>query len=110
MLISATVTKKIVSLASITLKEKHQYISIHDFDQMEGADQTEGADDEAAQRIKQITPVKLLHYYMELKIEDKMDTLFSFLKSHPKSKIIVFFSARKQVRFAYQAFKSLKAS
>ena len=37
-----------------------------------------------------------------------MDMLFSFLKSHPKCKCLVFFSARKQVRFAYQAFKSLK--
>jgi len=45
---------------------------------------------------------------METKIEDKLDLLFSFLKSHPKSKCLVFFSARKQVRFAYQAFKSLK--
>ena len=61
-----------------------------------------------SEKIKSITPVKLLHYYMEMKIEDKLDTLFSFLKSHPKSKCLVFFSARKQVRFAYQAFKALK--
>jgi ATP-dependent RNA helicase DDX10/DBP4 len=51
--------------------------------------------------MKSITPVKLLHYYMELPIEEKLDTLFSFVKAHPKSKVIVFFSSRKQVRFAY---------
>ncbi len=45
---------------------------------------------------------------MILKIEEKLDMLFSFLKSHSKSKCLVFFSSRKQVRFAYQAFKSLK--
>jgi len=47
---------------------------------------------------------------MELKIDEKLDTLFSFLKLHQKQKILVFFSSRKQVRFAYQAFKSLKVS
>jgi ATP-dependent RNA helicase DDX10/DBP4 len=65
-------------------------------------------DKEVQDKLKSITPVKLMHFYMTLKIEDKLDTLFSFLKSHPKSKCLVFFSARKQVRFAYQVFKSLK--
>jgi len=76
-----------------------------------GADgeDAEGATAEDA-RLKSITPTTLLHYYMELPIEDKLDTLFSFLKTHQKQKILVFFSSRKQVRFAYQAFKSLKVS
>jgi ATP-dependent RNA helicase DDX10/DBP4 len=52
-------------------------------------------DQELADKLKSITPVKLLHFYMTLKIEEKMDTLFSFIKSHPKAKILVFFSARK---------------
>lgn len=52
----------------------------------------------------------LLHYYMELGVDEKLDTLFSFLKLHQKQKILVFFSSRKQVRFAYQAFRSLKVS
>lgn len=45
---------------------------------------------------------------MQIGIEEKLDTLFSFLKSHQKSKCIVFFSACKEVRFAYEAFKRLK--
>ena len=45
---------------------------------------------------------------MQVNIEEKLDTLFSFLKSHQKCKCIVFFSACKQVRFAYEAFKRLK--
>ena len=60
--------------------------------------------------MKSITPTTLLHYHMELPIEDKLDTLFSFLKTHQKQKILVFFSSRKQVRFAYQAFKALKVT
>lgn len=56
---------------------------------------------EETEKLKSITPVKLLHYYMTLKIDEKLDTLFSFIKAHPKSKILVFFSARKQVRYAY---------
>jgi len=45
---------------------------------------------------------------MELGIEDKLDTLFSFIKSHQKHKILVFMSTIKQVRFTYLAFKLLK--
>ena len=72
-------------------------------------DGTESKDDlEADSKLKSITPTTLLHYYMEVKIEDKLDILFSFLKSHLKQKILVFFSSRKQVRFAYQSFKQLK--
>ena len=41
-------------------------------------------------------------------MHEKLDMLFSFLKSHVKSKCLVFFSSRKQVRFAYQALKALK--
>ncbi len=45
---------------------------------------------------------------MVVKIEDKLDMLFSFIKSHKTSKILVFFSSCKQVRFAYESMKRLK--
>jgi len=45
---------------------------------------------------------------MNVKLEDKLDLLFSFLKSHLKSKILVFFSSCKQVRFVYECFMKLK--
>lgn len=45
---------------------------------------------------------------MQVECHEKLDMLFSFLKSHAKLKVIVFFSSRKQVRFAYQSFKALK--
>jgi len=95
------------------LKKEHEYICIHDYDSIEQManeyDPDASPEDKLlTDKLKAITPVKLLHYFMEVKVEDKLDTLFSFIKSHPKSKCLVFFSARKQVRFAYQAFKSLK--
>jgi ATP-dependent RNA helicase DDX10/DBP4 len=45
---------------------------------------------------------------MQVNIDEKLDTLFSFLKTHQKNKCIVFFSSCKQVRFAYEAFRRLK--
>lgn len=38
--------------------------------------------DENAPELKQVTPVTLLHYYMEVGIDEKLDMLFSFLKLH----------------------------
>ena len=112
LLFSATIGKKVKDLAAVKLKPDHEFISIHSFDAFDSTEKTgqdETAEDQAAtDKIKSITPVKLLHYYMELGIHQKLDTLFSFLKSHPKSKCLVFFSSRKQVRFAYSSFKSLK--
>jgi ATP-dependent RNA helicase DDX10/DBP4 len=106
---SATIGKKVKELMKVNLKSDHEYICIHDYAAVESKMNGESPEDqEANEKLKSITPVKLLHFYMVLKIEEKLDTLFSFIKSHPKSKILVFFSARKQVRYAYQAFKSLK--
>jgi ATP-dependent RNA helicase DDX10/DBP4 len=65
-------------------------------------------EEEGQAELKQITPTTLVHYYMQVECHEKLDMIFSFLKSHAKLKVIVFFASRKQVRFAYQAFKSLK--
>ena len=114
LLFSATVTKSLRDLARVNLGKDAEFIQIHDFDTIEqrvgGAGANAEDDDETDAKLKSITPTTLLHYYMELPIEDKLDTLFSFLKTHQKQKILVFFSSRKQVRFAYQAFKALKVS
>ena len=71
-------------------------IQIHDFDTIEAkAAHGDAEMDEADKQLKSITPTTLLHYCMMMPIEDKLDTLFSFLKSHQKQKILVFFSSRK---------------
>ena len=102
LLFSATVTKSLRELARLNLNEEPEYIQIHDFDTIESKVAHGDADmDEADKQLKSITPTTLLHYCMMMPIEDKLDTLFSFLKSHQKQKILVFFSSRKQVRFAY---------
>lgn len=54
------------------------------------------------------TPAKLMQYYMVVNPQDKINTFYSFLKSHPKQKIIVFLSTCKQVRFLYEAFRKFK--
>ena len=87
MLFSATIGKQLKDLARVNLKQNHEYICIHDFDSIESRandyDAGASAEDKAlTDQLKSITPVKLLHYYMQVNIEEKLDTLFSFLKSH----------------------------
>ena len=69
------------------MKESYEYICIHDFDSIESRandyDDKASAEDKAlTEQLKSITPVELLHYYMQVNIDEKLDTLFSFLKSH----------------------------
>ena len=107
LLFSATVNKSMRELARVGLSKHAEFIQIHDFDSIESRAAAnldgEGGEEnaQADAQLKSITPTTLLHYYMEIPIEDKLDTLFSFLKTHQKQKILVFFSSRKQVRFAY---------
>eukprot|EP00927_Polykrikos_kofoidii_P053877 TRINITY_DN48401_c0_g1_i1.p1 TRINITY_DN48401_c0_g1~~TRINITY_DN48401_c0_g1_i1.p1 ORF type:complete len:896 (+),score=197.78 TRINITY_DN48401_c0_g1_i1:60-2747(+) len=54
------------------------------------------------------TPERLKQAYMTVPLDKKVDTLFSFLRSHSQKKIIVFVSACKQVRFLYESFKKMK--
>ena len=100
MLVSATIGRKVKDLAKINLKSNHEYICIHDFDSVESMinqyDPNKSPEDKAlTDKIKSITPIKLVHNCMILKIDEKLDMLFSFLKCHPKSKCLVFFSSRK---------------
>jgi ATP-dependent RNA helicase DDX10/DBP4 len=45
---------------------------------------------------------------MTVPSENKINTLYSFIKEHPKKKILVFLSTCKQVRFVYESFKTFK--
>ncbi|KAH8680654.1 putative RNA helicase HCA4 [Xylariales sp. PMI_506] len=88
MLFSATQSKKVSDLSRLSLKDP-QYVSVH----------------EAA---ASATPTQLSQHYIITPLPDKMDTLFSFIKSNLKSKMIVFMSSGKQVRFAYETFRHLQ--
>lgn len=45
---------------------------------------------------------------MLCELNQKIELLFSFIKSHLKSKTLVFASSRKEVRFLYEAFRRMK--
>lgn len=95
LLFSATLTKEIHSLAKLSLK-KPEYISLHEA-------KVKGKDDSGKEEGTKIpmqfeVPKGLTQYYMHIKIQDKLDTLFSFLRTHTKTKSLVFFSSIKQVK------------
>lgn len=88
LLFSATQTKRVSDLARLSLKDP-EYVSVH----------------EAAQSA---TPSKLQQNYIVTPLPDKLDTLWSFLRSNLKSKTLVFMSSGKQVRFVYEAFRHMQ--
>ncbi|KAJ2491491.1 ATP-dependent RNA helicase dbp4 [Coemansia sp. RSA 2050] len=84
LLFSATQTKSVKDLARLSL-ERPEYVGVHEMDKFS-------------------TPSKLSQYYMVVELPQKLDILFSFMKTHVKSKMIVFLSSGKQVRFVYETF------
>ncbi|KAJ3178195.1 ATP-dependent RNA helicase dbp4 [Geranomyces variabilis] len=84
LLFSATQTKSVRDLARLSLKDP-EYVSVH-----AQADTS--------------TPKQLVQKYVVCKLPEKLDLLYSFIKTHLKSKIIVFVSSCKQVRFVHETF------
>lgn len=54
------------------------------------------------------TPDTLEQAYVVVGLDEKLDMLWSFIKSHLKSKVIVFFSSSRQVQYAYESFRTLQ--
>ncbi|EDO17640.1 hypothetical protein Kpol_1004p13 [Vanderwaltozyma polyspora DSM 70294] len=54
------------------------------------------------------TPETLQQSYINVELPDKLDMLYSFIKSHLKSKMIVFLSSSKQVHFVYETFRKMQ--
>ncbi len=88
LLFSATQTKKVSDLARLSLRDP-EYVSVH----------------EAA---TSATPSTLQQNYVVTPLFEKLDTLWSFIRSNLKSKILVFLSSGKQVRFVYEAFRHMQ--
>ncbi|MCJ1311987.1 ATP-dependent RNA helicase dbp4 [Agyrium rufum] len=88
MLFSATQTKKVSDLARLSLRDP-EYVSVH----------------EAA---TSATPSTLQQNYVVTPLPEKLDTLWGFIRSNLKSKILVFMSSGKQVRFVYESFRRLQ--
>ena len=55
-----------------------------------------------------LIPKNLNQFYTIVEPEDRINILYSFLKTHKNSKILIFLSSRKQVRFFTEIFKYLK--
>ncbi|OCL07054.1 DEAD-domain-containing protein, partial [Glonium stellatum] len=88
LLFSATQTKRVSDLARLSLQDP-EYISVH----------------EAASTA---TPKSLQQNYVITPLPEKLDTLWSFIQASKKSKILVFLSSGKQVRFVYESFRHLQ--
>jgi ATP-dependent RNA helicase DDX10/DBP4 len=88
LLFSATQTKKVSDLARLSLRDP-EYVSVHE-------------------KAISATPSTLQQHYIVIPLPDKLDTLWSFIKANLKSKIVVFMSSGKQVRFVYETFCHLQ--
>ncbi|KAM5345214.1 hypothetical protein ACJ41O_011076 [Fusarium nematophilum] len=88
LMFSATQSKKVSDLARLSLKDP-EYVSVHE-------------------SAESATPTNLQQHYIVTPLTEKLDTLYGFIKANLKSKIIVFLSSGKQVRFVYESFRHLQ--
>lgn len=100
LLFSATQTKKVKDLARLSLKEP-EYVAVREVE-------ASTADGEPSTSNNGLTPRNLEQHYMVVPLEQKLDLLFSFLRTHTKSKMLVFFSSCRQVQFAHETFCKLR--
>lgn len=110
LLFSATQTKSIKDLARLSLKEPVSISASSSGSSGAGEagaeEEGEGEGEEGEERKEWITPKGLEQHYAVVELHRKLDVLFSFIKTHLKSKIIVFMSSCKQVRFSCLCFQS----
>ncbi|KAK3994877.1 putative ATP-dependent RNA helicase [Cladorrhinum sp. PSN332] len=88
LMFSATQSKRVSDLARLSLKEP-EYVSVH-------------------QDAETTTPTNLQQSYIVTPLPEKLETLWGFIRTNLKSKIIVFLSSTKQVRFVYESFKRMQ--
>ncbi|KAG5651590.1 hypothetical protein H0H81_008111 [Sphagnurus paluster] len=84
LLFSATQTKSVSDLARLSLSNP---VSI-------GIEETDNS----------AMPKSLEQYYAVCTLDKKLDMLWSFIKAHLQSKVLVFMSSCKQVRFVFETF------
>ena len=102
LLFSATQTSNVQSLARLSLNEP-VYINVRDAEMAStsasmGKEAT-GNEEKGASSLE--TPKGLEQFYMIVDLDKKLDTLWSFVKSHLACKTLVFMSSGKQVRFSF---------
>lgn len=107
LLFSATQTKSVKDLARLSLKDP-EYVAVRqapaDPSAATGEAAQEGGEKEDATEI----PKKLEQHYMVVPLDEKLDVLWTFMKTHLFTKTIVFLSSGKQVRLVYENFRHMR--
>ncbi|XP_060626974.2 probable ATP-dependent RNA helicase DDX10 [Anolis sagrei] len=88
LLFSATQTKSVKDLARLSLKDP-EYVWVHE-------------------KAKFSTPATLEQNYIVCELHQKIDMLYSFLRSHLNKKSIVFFASCKEVQYLFRVFCRLR--
>ncbi|KAM7207753.1 P-loop containing nucleoside triphosphate hydrolase protein [Naviculisporaceae sp. PSN 640] len=88
LLFSATQSKRVSDLARLSLKDP-EFVSVHEQESTS-------------------TPENLTQIYTVTPLAQKLDTLWGFIRSNLKSKMVVFLSSGKQVRFIYESFRRMQ--
>ncbi|CAK9236175.1 unnamed protein product [Sphagnum troendelagicum] len=88
MLFSATQTRSVQDLARLSMSDP-EFLAVH-------------AESAAA------TPARLHQTAMIVPLDEKLDMLWSFIKTHLHNKTLVFLSSCKQVKFVHDAFRRLR--
>ena len=88
LLFSATQTRDVSNLATLSL-HKPEYLGVHD-------------------KEKTSTPESLQQSFIVVPLEHKLNAVYSFVKTHLRSKSIIFMASCAQVRFAWELFCSLR--
>lgn len=115
LLFSATQTKSIKALARLSLKEP-EYVAVESRESAEEKGKAANDDvpnkdkrDGGSSSVKIVgTPVGLSQSYAVVAARDKLSVLWSFIKTHLKSKMIIFLASGKQVRFVFETFCKLR--
>ncbi|XP_029285389.1 probable ATP-dependent RNA helicase DDX10 [Cottoperca gobio] len=88
LLFSATQTKSVKDLARLSLKDP-EYVWVHE-------------------KAKFSTPATLEQSYVVCELHQKVNMLYSFIRSHLKKKIIVFFACCKEVQYMFRVLCRLR--
>ena len=88
LLFSATQTRNIQDLARLSLTNP-AFVSVHEHSAVS-------------------TPDQLRQSYIVTELEHKVNILWSFFKSHPRKKIVVFLTSCKQTKYYSEVFSKLK--
>ncbi|XP_010891837.2 probable ATP-dependent RNA helicase DDX10 [Esox lucius] len=88
LLFSATQTKSVKDLARLSLKDP-EYVWVHE-------------------KAKFSTPATLEQNYVVCELHQKVNLLFSFIRSHLQKKVIVFFASCKEVQYLFRVFCRLR--